>query len=214
MIEYANFLSRLNRVSKQQFMELGTRKHFLKDEVICSMGGESDSIFLLVTGRIKLYTLAPNGKEIILWFCAQGELFGIPDVLLSSTVNNRQFTAKSCGYAEVLCVNYQQFLQYLKTNPTITLPLIQLLSFRLREAVEVLSDVTCSDVTSRVIKLLLRLAKQYGKQVEQGMFLELPITHQEMADMIGASQQTVTTVLGELKRKDCLWSPSHCLPAG
>ena len=201
MVEYTNFLSRLHKINKQQLLELGIRKHFIKDEIICSIGRENENIYLLITGRIKLYELNTNGKEVILWFCTPGELFGIPDALLASHFSGRHVRAQACGYVEVLCIKYPDFLQYLTENPAIALPLIQLLSFRLREVVEVLSDVTCSDVTSRVIKLLMRLSGQYGKQVERGVFLELPITHQEMADMIGASRQTVTTVLGDLKRQ-------------
>ena len=62
-------------------------------------------------------------------------------------------------------------------------------------------DVTSSDVTSRVIRLLYRLGGLYGKSVNNGLRIDLVITHQEMADMIGTSRQTVTTVLGDLKRK-------------
>ncbi|MGD8560526.1 MAG: Crp/Fnr family transcriptional regulator, partial [Gammaproteobacteria bacterium] len=58
-----------------------------------------------------------------------------------------------------------------------------------------------TDVASRVMKLLLKLGKHYGKIVDYGVCLDIPLTHQEMADMIGTSRQTVTTVLGDLKRR-------------
>jgi CRP/FNR family transcriptional regulator len=51
------------------------------------------------------------------------------------------------------------------------------------------------------MKLLLKLGKHYGKIVDYGVCLDIPLTHQEMADMIGTSRQTVTTVLGDLKRR-------------
>ena len=200
-IDYANFLSRLGQREKKQLIELGTSKHYMKDEIICSLGRANEDIYLLISGRVKLYELTAEGKEVILWFCIPGELFGVSDVLIVNQFNGRQINAQSCGYAELLCIKHQDFLQYVNANPSVALPLIQLLSFRLREVAEVLSDITCSDVTSRVVKLLIRLSRRYGKQVEGGIFLELPMTHQEMADMIGASRQTVTTVLGDLKRQ-------------
>jgi len=199
--DYTNFLSRLEKEEKQKLLNLGARKHFLKDETICSLGRTNDEIYILVAGRVKIYELTPEGKEVILWFCTAGELFGIADALTANEIGTRRINARSCGYTELLSVNYQDFLRFVKENPRVALPLLQLLSFRLREISEVLSDVTTIDVASRVVKLLHRLGERYGRKVEQGVFLELPVTHQEMADMIGASRQTVTTVLGDLRRR-------------
>jgi CRP-like cAMP-binding protein len=175
------------------------KKH-IKDEIICSLGRTNDEIYILVAGRVKIFELTADGKEVILWFCTAGELFGIADALTANEIGTRRINAQSCGYTELLAVNYQGFLQFVKSNPMVSLPLLQLLSFRLRVVSEVLSDITSVDVASRVIKLLNRLGDRYGRRVENGVFLELPVTHQEMADMIGASRQTVTTVLGDLKR--------------
>jgi CRP/FNR family transcriptional regulator len=198
--DYTDFLARLENEEKQQLLTLGTRKHYLKDETICSLGRTNDEIYILVAGRVKIYELTAEGKEVILWFCTAGELFGIADALTANEIGTRRINARSCGYTELLSVNYQEFLRFVKDYPRVSLPLLQLLSFRLREISEVLSDVTSIDVASRVIKLLHRLGERYGRKVENGVFLELPVTHQEMADMIGASRQTVTTVLGDLRR--------------
>jgi len=199
--DYTDFLARLGIEEKQQLIKLGTRKHFLKDETICSLGRTNDEIYILIAGRVKIFELTTEGREVILWFCTAGELFGIADALTANEIGTRRINARSCGYTELLSVNYLDFLQFVKENPKVSLPLLQLLSFRLREISEVLSDVSSVDVTSRVIKLLRRLGDRYGRRVENGIFLELPVTHQEMADMIGASRQTVTTVLGDLRRR-------------
>lgn len=198
--DYTNFLARLEMEEKQKLLTLGARKHYLKDETICSLGQTNDEIYILVAGRVKIYELTAEGKEVILWFCTAGELFGIADALTANEIGTRRINARSCGYTELLSVNYQDFLRFVKDYPRVSLPLLQLLSFRLREISEVLSDVTSVDVASRVIKLLHKLGERYGRKVDNGIFLELPVTHQEMADMIGASRQTVTTVLGDLRR--------------
>ena len=199
--DYTDFLSRLGKEEKQLLLDLGTRKHYLKDETICSLGSSNNEVYILVAGRVKIFELTAEGKEVILWFCTAGELFGVADALTANEIGARRINARSCGYTELLSVNYHDFLQFVKDNPRVSLPLLQLLSFRLREISEVLSDVTSVDVASRVIKLLHRLGEKYGRRVDSGIFLELPVTHQEMADMIGASRQTVTTVLGDLRRR-------------
>lgn len=199
--DYTNFLGRLENKEKQLLINLGARRHYLKDETICSLGGTNNEVYILVTGRVKIFELTAEGKEVILWFCAAGELFGVADALTANEIGTRRINARSCGYTELLSINYQDFLRFVGEQPKVALPLLQLLSFRLREISQVLSDVTSVDVTSRVIKLLHRLGERHGRRVDEGIFLELPVTHQEMADMIGASRQTVTTVLGDLRRR-------------
>lgn len=199
--EYTDFIARLGKEERQELVKLGNRKHFLKDETICSLGTKNNEVFILVAGRVKIFELTADGKEVILWFCTGGELFGIADALTANEIGKRRINARSCGYTEVLSVNYSDFLRFLKEYPKVSLPLLQLLSYRLREISEVLTDVSSADVASRVIKLLHRLGERHGRKVENGIFLELPVTHQEMADMIGASRQTVTTVLGDLRRR-------------
>ena len=199
--DYANFLARLENKERQLLLDLGSRRHYLKDENICALGSTNNEVYILITGRVKIFELAADGKEVILWFCAAGELFGVADALTANEIGSRRINAKSCGYTELLSINYRDFLRFVNDYPRVALPLLQLLSFRLREISQVLSDVTSVDVTSRVIKLLYRLAERHGRRVDNGIFLELPVTHQEMADMIGASRQTVTTVLGDLRRR-------------
>ena len=101
-------------------------------------------------------------------------------------------------------IRHADFEHYLHKHPDIAMHVIGLLSRRLRELGDVLLNLASDDVTSRVIKLITRLSARYGKPFENGIYLDIPLTHQEMADMIGTSRQTVTTVLGSLRRKGIL----------
>jgi CRP/FNR family transcriptional regulator len=201
MIEYANFFSQLNKQHQFQLLELAVTRQFIHDELIDNLGGQSESVYVVTNGRVKISELTAEGKEVILWFCGTGELFGFAETLVASTFSGHQVHAQACGRGEVLVIGKTDFEHFIMDNPGAVLPVVQLLGFRLREISEVLMDVTSSDVTSRVIRLLYRLGGLYGKSVNKGLRIDLPITHQEMADMIGTSRQTVTTVLGELKRK-------------
>ena len=87
---------------------------------------------------------------------------------------------------------------------------IDLLSCRLRVLGDILTNLATDDASSRIIKLLLRLCARYGRlgsrcgilgeDRDDRVCLDIPLTHQEIADMLGTSRQTVTTVMGELKR--------------
>lgn len=201
MIEYANFFAQLNKQHQYQLLNLAITRQFAHDELIDSLGTQSDNVYVVANGRVKIFELTADGKEVILWFCAAGELFGFAENMVASTFSSHQVHAQACGRGELLVIDRSDFEHFITDNPETVLPVVQLLGFRLREVSEVLMDVTSSDVTSRVIRLLYRLGGLYGKAVNKGLRIDLSITHQEMADMIGTSRQTVTTVLGDLKRK-------------
>jgi len=201
MIEYANYFAQLNKKHQYELLELSVTRQFIRDELIDKLGAQSDSVYVVADGRVKIFELTADGKEVILWFCSPGEMFGFAETLVPSVFSGHQIHAQACGRSELLIIEKSDFEHFITENPDAVLPIVHLLGFRLREISEVLLDVTSSDVTSRVIRLLYRLGGLYGKPVKNGLRIDFLLTHQEMADMIGTSRQTVTTVLGELKRK-------------
>ncbi|HEY5604238.1 MAG TPA: Crp/Fnr family transcriptional regulator, partial [Gammaproteobacteria bacterium] len=163
MIKYANFFARLGKPQQYQLLNLATIRRFHQDELIARLGGQSESVFVVTNGRVKIFESTACGKAIILWFCGTGELFGFCETLAASTLSSHQINAQACSPAELLVIKKSDFEHFIMGNPTAFLPMVQLLGFRLRELSEVLMDVTSSDVTSRVIRLLYRLSGLYGK---------------------------------------------------
>jgi CRP/FNR family transcriptional regulator len=199
-----DFIASLSEPEKQQLFAVGVKRTFRKDDMVFNVGASSEDIYILIDGRIKIYELSQEGKEVILWFCFPGELFGLGEVMCRRNQDKREVNAQACSYTEVLVVKYADFVQYLMTMPATAMRVIDLLCYRLRELGDVLLNLASEDVTSRVIKLITRLSARYGKRMGDSIYLDIPLTHQEMADMIGTSRQTVTTVLGALKRKGIL----------
>jgi CRP/FNR family transcriptional regulator len=169
--------------------------------MVFHMGSSSDEVFVLLDGRIKVFELSKEGKEVILWFCFPGELFGLSEVFQRS---GREVNAQASSPVEVLAIKKIDFERYLNQHAHLAMHVIELLGFRLRELSDVLLNIASDDVTSRVIKLLTRLCSRYGKPIDNEILLDIALTHQEMADMIGTSRQTVTTVLSMLKKRDVL----------
>lgn len=196
-----DFFSTLSPKDQQALSELGTKRAFKKYDMVFNVGSPSDEVFILLDGRVKVFELSKEGKEVILWFCFSGELFGLAEVLRRGS---REVNAQACSEVRLLSIKQSDFEQYLHQRPALALQVIELLSYRLRELSDVLLNIASDDVTSRVIKLITRLSARYGKPVGNSIYLDIPLTHQEMADMIGTSRQTVTTVLGNLKRKGVL----------
>ena len=195
------FLSTISSNEQRDLFAIGEKRCFEKDEMIFHVGSPSDDIYILLDGRVKIYELSREGKELILWFCFPGELFGLAEVVKRKF---REVNAQACSHVEMLVIKYAYFEQFLYDHPAVAMNVISLLSNRLRELGDVLLNLASDDVTSRVIKLITRLSARYGKPFENSIYLDIPLTHQEMADMIGTSRQTVTTVLGNLRRKGIL----------
>ncbi|MDH5326361.1 MAG: Crp/Fnr family transcriptional regulator [Gammaproteobacteria bacterium] len=196
-----DFFSSIGNKGSSDLLAIGVKRLFRKDEMIFHVGSSSDDVYILLNGRVKVFELSQEGKEVILWFCFPGELFGLSEVMRR---DHRLVNALACCPVEVLAIKQADFEQYLYANPASAMQVIELLSSRLRELGDVLLHLASDDVTSRVVKLIARLANRYGTCNSKGIRLDIPLTHQEMADMIGASRQTVTTVLGALKKQGLL----------
>lgn len=169
-------------------------------------GAPGNNVYFLKRGKVKICQPSPLGREVILWFCLPGEIFGLAEVARGG---GRVVSAQACEQSEVLAVSHEQFKSFLATHPQTALLSMQVLSSRLRILGEMLVNLVADDVNTRIAKLILRLSARYGTRVGKEIFLNIPLTHQEIADMIGTSRQTVTSVLSGLKRQGVLSIDNH-----
>jgi CRP-like cAMP-binding protein len=202
----SDFLTLMDQKDRAALLAITEKQSFARNDFVFQAGSPGENVYILVSGRIKIFQLSPVGKEILMWFCFPGEVFGLAEV---SRVGAREVYAQACSDSEVLIVPQSKFKQFLASSPATAMLVIDLLSCRLRTLGEMLLNLTSDDVTSRVIKLLTRLSARYGKPMNRFTRLDIALTHQEMADMIGTSRQTVTSVLGELRRKGLLRIENH-----
>ena len=179
---------------------------YRKGDYIFQAGASGDNIYLLNTGRIKLYRLSSSGKEITQWFCFPGEIFGLAE--LSST-KQRRIYAQCCEGCEVTTIPLTHFKSLLADSPEIAFQIVMQLSLRLKIVGDTLLNFATDDSRSRMIKLLIRLNMRFGKQYNSGSLIDIKLTHKEIADMIGSCRQTVTTLLGDLKRDGYLEFINH-----
>ena len=164
-------------------------------------GVNAKDVFILHSGRVKIFQLNPKGKETLLWFCGPGEVFGISELCQGEP---RRVYAQASERSEVVTVDRAEFVRFLTLHPEKALALIDLLSSRLRSLGAFLESITTADVAQRVTMLLRHLGARYGRRAGDNVFIDMVITHQEMADMIGTTRQSVTAVLSELKRQGVL----------
>jgi len=178
---------------------ISTRLTFTKDEHVFQAGMPVNSVYVLVSGRIKLYRLSNLGRQVIQWFSYPGELFGLTDLNFTQQTT-RSLYAQACETTEVLQVPKQAFVQLLTKDPELSMLVIQHLSSRLNLAGDLLLCMTSDNATHKVIKLILRLYERYASHDLNHQIIDVNLTHQELADMVGLCRQTMTTILSQLRK--------------
>lgn len=193
-----DILARMEKPDADDLIALGQMQRFAKGDYIFRTGAPGKNVYFLRKGRIKICQPAANGKEVIHWFCFPGELFGLAEVAQGG---GRIVNAVACEVSEVLCLSQMQLAAFLHTHPTTALLIMQVLACRLRTLGDVVVNLINDDVQTRIMKLILRLGARYGVRVGQDIYLNIHLTHQEIADMVGTTRQSVTGVLSHLKRQ-------------
>lgn len=202
-----DFLSQLSTLNREKFMRLGETQYYQKNQLIFQAGSPGNNVYYLVSGRIKIYQLSGSGREIIQWFCFPGELFGLAEITKGG---NRKVYSRACSPVTAIKVPTSTFKNFLMQNSDAALLTIELLSCRLRTLGGMLMNIASDDVMTRIIKLLSRFCIRYGElQGEDAKPLDIPLSHQEIADMISASRQTVSSALGKLKRYGVIRTLHH-----
>lgn len=208
LVSRLDILSKLPEKDRAELQSVARLKSFEKNDYVFRAASPGNNVYILTKGRVKIFQLSPTGRKIILWFCFPGEMFGMAE---ASRNWPREVYAQACTDIEVLSIDEKIFKTFLATHPDSSLLTIDVLACRLRVLGEMLLNVSSDNVTTRLVKLITRLSALYGKLDDQDLYLDIPLTHQEIADMIGTSRQTVTTELGHLQKQGLVRMKSHCL---
>ena len=203
-----DFISHLPGPDRDELLALGRMHSIQKNIEVFHAGSPGEHVYLLKDGRVKIFHHSAGGREVIQWFCFPGEMFGVAEV---SRIGPRGVCALACTDSSVVAVDHRAFRAFLRRRPDTAMLVIDVLASRLRVLGDMLVDLSADDVNSRLMKLLARLGVRYGKKRGARFVLDIPLTHQEIADMIGTSRQTVTTALGRLKREGVLRIEKHCI---
>ena len=183
--------------SDMQEMEKITRMEEVKKrQPLYLTGDPSRNVYLLKRGRVKIANTAPSGKEVTFDILEPGEVFGELDVLEDAP---RSTSAEALDDALICVIPRKDFDQYLAMHPTVMFKLTKLIGLRLKKIQSRVEDLVFRDVPARLAHLLSELSKTEGVADKQGIRLKVKLTHQEMANLIGCSRETVSTIMGQFR---------------
>jgi CRP-like cAMP-binding protein len=166
-----------------------------KGEIIFSPGDPADTVYLLNKGRVKIIMADLGGKEFTAEVLQPGEIFGDMDFSEQSV---RTMRAEAREDAVICALPREDFERYLSRHPNLIVSLLEVIRSRFRKLQSQVEDLAHREVQARLAHLLLDLAKidvPHDRQVH----IRMQLTHQEMADLIGCSRETVSTTVGQFR---------------
>jgi len=170
-------------------------RKYPRDAVIYEDGSIGDYMYIISEGQVKVTKMSEDGREKILEILGPGDFHGEMALLDRAP---RSASVKTTTPCVLLALSRQDFLGLLKQNHELTLELIRVLVRRLRETDEQIKGLLFERVEGRARRLLARLAKEPVPGREDRVATS-PITHQQLADLVGTRRETITRVVKELK---------------
>ena len=190
--------SELSEVDISSLGRLAARRRYPKDTVVFFENEEGDSFFMILEGRIKVTILGDDGREVILSMLGAGDFFGEMALLDNEP---RSATAIAVEETELLSLHRTDFQSVLTDNRSITTALIKIMTARLRRANHQISTLALLDVYGRVARVIVDMAREEGRRLRDGRIAFRRATHQEIANRIGTTRETVTRMLKDLERQ-------------
>lgn len=179
----------------------GVLLHFKRGDLIYGLDDPNDMIYWIKKGRVKLSYLDESGRKLALDIFGKGQLFG---ELSLTQVDKRELLAEALEPTEVIAADRNRLLENAKRDPRLMFEILTLIGSRSRSVQHKLEDMAFKDLPTRLARVLLHLAETHGHPTTQGLQIDCRLTHQDLADLIGATRTNVTMMLSMFYSKGLL----------
>ena len=189
------------QLTPEQISRLESRSRsrtFQRKNPIYLPGDHAQDVLLMAAGRAKICSLTEDGKQAIFGFIEPGELFG---ELVVVGVGERENYAEAVEKSTVIMIPGDALLELMEELPRLSIGITKLIGMRRRRIERRLKNLLFRSNRQRIVHLLLELVEQYGTRTPDGVLIRIKLSHQDLADIIGSTRETVTVVLGNLQRE-------------
>jgi CRP-like cAMP-binding protein len=214
VVESLRAIPLFGRVSEGDLEELATHlieRRFPKNATVVEEGLPGDYMYVIRRGRAKVTKASEDGREKIMNFLEAGAFFGDMALLGNET---RSASVKTLEESVLLALSRRDFIDLLRQSPDLSLAVIEELANRLRETNEQARSLSFQGVEERTRNLFERIARE--DVAGSGRLMTPSLTHQQIADMVGTSRETVTRAIKQLKESGWLGQDGkrYVIPAG
>lgn len=197
-LKQISIFSQLKEEFLQKIDHISIIRNFTKGRIIFVEGEPGEAFYYIKSGLVKISKDSSDGREHILHILNEGHVFA--EVTL---FNNTSYpaTAEVLEEAQIGIIKNNDLEKLIVENPEISLELIKYLNHRLIEAQNKVRNLALYDTFGRTAQALVKLADDYGKKTSEGIELELSISRQELANIVGTTRETVIRVLAAFKKE-------------
>lgn len=181
-----------------EVLKLQNIKHYKKGEIIFYEGDKGEAFFFIRSGKIKIYKTSMDGRDITLNILGKGSIFA--EVTLFNDVNYPA-TVEVIENSEVGMILNKDIEKMILNNNVLALQIIKVLSKRLYRSQKTIKDLAFSDTYNRTSSALLDLCERHGKITNGGIEIDIGITRQDIANMVGTSRETVSRIISDLRKE-------------
>lgn len=189
----------LSRSQHDALASIAFNRTYKKGQVIFSEGDEGTGFYAIISGRIKIFKLSPEGKEQILHMMEPGEIFGEVPVF---TGQGYPAFAEAHTHCSLLFFPRNAFIELIRKDPSLSLNMLAVLSWRLRKFAALIEDLSLKEVPGRLAAYLLYLSRKSGSGDE----FDLNISKGQLASLLGTIPETLSRILGKMSRQGLISS--------
>lgn len=184
----------LNEISYKRKVEKGT---FLFQE-----GSKAKELFLILKGKVQVSKIIPDGKELTLRMCKEGDIIGETGLFCSN--QGQMLNAKVVEDGEVAVIHHHDLENALSKDQTLALEYMKWMNREHRKGQTKLRDLVLLGKKGALYSTLIRLSNSYGVRTKNGIVINTPLTNQALANFCGTSREVVNRMLSELRKKGIL----------
>ncbi|NNG38038.1 Crp/Fnr family transcriptional regulator [Flexivirga sp. ID2601S] len=197
-VRKAPLFAPLDDADAEALLSTMTRTKIARGQELFHEGEQGDTLYVITAGKVKLGRRSPDGRENLLAILGEGEMLG---ELSLFDPGPRTATATAVADTELVGLAHGSMTEYLGTRPEVAMTMLTALAARLRRTNEALGDLVFTDVPGRVAKALLDLSNRFGQPAEDGTLVAHDLTQEELAQLVGASRETVNKALADFSAR-------------
>jgi CRP-like cAMP-binding protein len=179
----------------------GTKQTFRKNDFIIRPGDSPHSVFYIYQGLVKAYDITKYDEENLLIIRKQDEIFPL---IWAITGREHNIIYRALAPTITYQVNRKIFLNFITTKPEALIPLFDMTLEMYRLHGDRILTLEYRTVRERIISYLLNMSQRFGKQIDEGLLIEVPLRHQDIASSVNATRETASREISALERKGLL----------
>jgi CRP-like cAMP-binding protein len=197
-VEMLNGLSNSDLLRVAQMCQL---VRYRRAEKIFEEKEKGGCLYVVMSGRVKIYGSSNQGRSKTFAYLEPADFFGEMSLIDEEL---RSASASALDDSILIMLKREDFRKLMMSSPTITMAVLRTLSSRLRRANREIEALSFNNVLGRIAQILLDLAERYGKNTDEGVRIDMELSHKELAEMAGTAREVISRVISRFRRIGCV----------